>query len=117
MIRLLDGPAKLETWTRRAPQFLRCVVDADGKIDVLDLLTDAPRPSERVFVYRAVKGTTTMRPDGDFACVDDGQGGYKQVADARGDYRWLPAVDGETLRETEAWRTWVQAQPADAATG
>jgi hypothetical protein len=28
MIGLLDGPAKIETWTRRTPEFLRAVVDA-----------------------------------------------------------------------------------------
>lgn len=110
MIRLLDGPAKIETWTRRAPEFLRAVVNAKGKVDVLDLLTDAPRPGERVFVYQAVPGTTSMRPDDSYVCIDDGKGGYKQAADANGDYRHLPKVDGESVRTAPAWRTWVMAQ-------
>lgn len=84
-VRLLDGPATIETETRRAPALLRAVVDADGRIDVLDLLFDEPRPTERVFVYRA-------------------------IPDARGDYRWVPEVDGETLRTTRDWRAWVASQ-------
>jgi hypothetical protein len=85
MIRLLDGPAAIEAEARRAPALVRAVVDADGRIDVLDLLFDEPRPTERVFVYRAVPG-------------------------ASGDYRWMPEVDGEGLRATKDWRAWVASQ-------
>ena len=111
MIRLLDGPAEGRYAVRRAPIFLRAVVSASGKADILDLLDDHPRPDERVHVYRAVPGTTTMLPDSVFVCVRT-KDGYGQAAGAAGEYHLLPDVDGETVRETAAWREWVGTQPA-----
>ena len=112
VIHLLDGPAKGSFGARRAPIWLRAVVNAEGKPDVLDLLDDTPRPDETVHVYRAVSGTTFMFRVRGFICADDGKGGYRQAfVPASGEYHHLPDVDGEALREFGAWREWVMAQP------
>lgn len=111
VVTLLDGPAAGEYALRRAPVFLRAVVAANGKRDVLDLLDDTPRPDETVHVYRAVPGTNSMPPDSMFICVRDGNGGYRQATGvASGEYHWLPDVDGGTVRATAAWRAWVKEQ-------
>lgn len=100
-VRLLDGPAQGKYNLRRAPIWLRAVVDASGHRDVLDQLHDEPLPAERVHVYLATGPTFGLRPD-IIVCPPPG---------ASGEYRLLPDVDGEALRETTAWREWVTAQP------
>lgn len=49
MIEFLDGPAGNKTLElRRAPVYLRVVIDADGNIDALDQLDDRPKEDERI---------------------------------------------------------------------
>jgi hypothetical protein len=91
------------------------VVDATGKVDILDLLSDTPRATELVHVYRAVEGSTFMLSDSMFVCVLTSDGEYAQAAGAGGEYHHLPDVDGGALRETAAWREWVMAQPVTTA--
>ena len=56
MITLNDGPARGSYLCKRVPFFLRAVVNAGGKHDVLDLLDDAPTSDETVVaVYRLVR--------------------------------------------------------------
>jgi hypothetical protein len=52
--RFIDGPAAGTVLSlKRSPLFLRAVQDPlDGKWDALDQLDDAPRPGERIVVYR-----------------------------------------------------------------
>jgi hypothetical protein len=110
--RLLDGPAgPIDLALRRAPIFLRVVVDRrSGKVDALDQLDDVPMPGEAVHVYEAVPGTTFAFRSDVFVCVR-GPGGMRQAATALGDYRHRLDVDGESVRETDAWRAWCLAQP------
>jgi hypothetical protein len=107
-----DGPAA--DWTlalRRVPVFLRVVIDrATDQVDALDQLDDVPAPSEAVHVYQAVPGTTwALR--GDIVICVRGAGGMQQAATGRGVYEHRADVDGEQLRDTEAWRAWCRAQP------
>lgn len=53
MVRLFDGPVEGTYRVKRAPLFLRAVVDdGTGRTDVLDQLDEAPRPTERESVYK-----------------------------------------------------------------
>jgi hypothetical protein len=114
-VKLLDGPAKGTYSLRRAPLYLRAVVTAKGKVDVLDMLDDRPRPGERVYVYRADDSpefpSRFMLSDSIYVCVRTKDGAGAQAGGATGTYRHLPEVDGELVRETAAWRAWVAAQP------
>jgi hypothetical protein len=97
--RLLDGPAaNTNLMLRRAPVFMRIVRDPEGKIDALDQLEDIPEPGERMYVYRSEPET--------FGMVFIRPGGRYEGAD----YRHLPDVDPEPLRENTAWRTWASAR-------
>lgn len=105
----MDGPAAGQGFDlRRAPMYLRVVevVEQMGKFDALDQLDDEPREGERVHVYRIVPGS--------FGCVyvcARGRGALGGRYES-GIYRYVPDVDGEQLRETAAWRAWVDAQVA-----
>lgn len=101
MTKFLDGPAAGKTCdTRRAPVFLRAVIDGTtGKVDVLDQLDDTPTPSETVSVYERV----TMPA---FFCVRPG-GCFESA-----DYAHMPHIDGELLRETGAWQAWANSEGA-----
>jgi hypothetical protein len=104
----IDGPAAGAGMNlRRAPVFLRVVevIEQMGTFDALDQLEDEPREGERVHVYRMLAGTRGSA----FVC---GRG-----SGASGHYEWgiyahLADVDGEQLRDTAAWRAWVEAQVA-----
>ncbi len=110
MIRLLDGPAAgSELSLRRAPLYLRVVIDAAGKVDALDMLDDKPQPGETVHVYRGERDTLFALRDDIFICVR-GPGGLQQAGGAKGDFHHLDGVDGEQLRDTAAWRAWVHQE-------
>lgn len=107
MITFVEGPgvARQGLLLRRAPFYLRVVVDeTDGAVDGLDQLDDTPGPSERVHVYRRVSH------DGPVFLCGRGRGvpsGRFETAT----YEHVPDVDGEQLRDTDAWRQWCHAQP------
>ena len=104
MMVLNDGPCKGAYAVGRAPDYLRAVIGADGKADVLDQLHDEPGTSETVHIYRRLPGKV---------------GGVSvMLANPRrciwtisAEYEHLPDVDGKPFRETEAWREWALAQP------
>jgi len=104
---LEDGPAAGRFTVRRAPHFLRAVVADDGTIDLLDQLHDQPLRSERLYVYEAVPGSIfdpdTLARTGTFLCPQPA---------ASGRYHHRADVDGETVRTTDAWRSWARTQPA-----
>jgi hypothetical protein len=104
-MRCLDGPAEGVTlMARRAPMFLRLVYDELArKWDALDALDDTPSPSETVHVYRRGPGSWSSM----FACRGSHGGRYEM-----GDYRYVPYAPHEELRDTEAWREWVNSQAA-----
>ena len=98
MLTLRDGPAKGTYMVKRAPIWLRAVVDADGKADVLDQLTDTPSASESVYVYQIVGEVGHVH----LSMANRKQSGFYVVAS----YEYLPDVDGETLRQNAEWRAW-----------
>lgn len=102
MITLTGGPAEGTYAVARAPLYLRAVVAADGKRDVCDLLTDEPRAGESVHVYRQTVNRGHMHIN---------RGGRGSGFYAVADYEHMPDVDGEALREADAWREWANAQP------
>lgn len=111
MARFLDGPAEgCDLMLRRCPPYLRVVVKIPGApaptIDALDQLEDVPAPNEVVVVYRRVDGTFS-RMHFCFRGKDRGKSGWQET----GEYRHLPDVDGEQLRDTAAWRAWAMEQP------
>ena len=101
MINLEDGPAQGTYAVKNAPKYLRAVVGSGGMKDVLDASGDDPQAGEKVSVYRRCgeAGVVHIRKSG------TGSGFY-----ATGEYRHLPDVDGEGLREYQEWRTWVSAR-------
>lgn len=100
---LEDGPVAGTFNCFRAPFWLRAVRAGD-QLDVLDQLSDAPHDDEEVFVYEAVPGSLMSGlPAGMIVCPPQPM--------ARGRYRWRADVDGRSVRETAAWRTWVRLQP------
>lgn len=110
MSTFLDGPAQGKgLMLRRAPLLLRVVIDeTDGSVDALDQLDDTPGPSERIHVYKRVSEAQTVH-----LCARGkarGASGWYQMAD----YQHLPTVDGERLRETQAWRDWCESEEASA---
>lgn len=94
MITLRDGPAAGTYLVKGAPPLLRAVIDADGKGDVLDNPTDRPEPTERIYAYARV---------GEAANVHINKSGFY----ARADYKYMPSVDGEKVRNNAAWWAWV----------
>ncbi|MFT4035916.1 MAG: hypothetical protein QM679_10125 [Patulibacter sp.] len=108
MIRFEGGPADgRELSFARLPVYLRVVTrpslldEADG-LDVLDQLDDTPEPGEHVHVYRLYAYCGFMHTrwrDGHSTIT-------RSVV-----YRHMPTVDGEQLRDTEAWRQWATNRP------
>ena len=105
MLILNDGPAEGGYMVGRALLWLRAVVSAKGKTDVLDQLHDEPKPRETISVYRRITapeqvGQVIARLSGRRGCV----------ASVSAEYQRLPDVDGEAMRDTEAWRAWALEQ-------
>lgn len=100
MVRFLDGPAASVQPLRRAPNWMRVVIAVDGKVDGLDQIDDEPRPTEQIHVYELVERRGPV-----YVCIRGagaaGGGEYVQAS-----YRHLPNVDGESVRDTLAWRQW-----------
>ena len=100
MLQLVDGPCEGTYFVKRAPNYLRAVLDDKGEKDVLDLIEDTPRDSERVYVYKL-----------------DGEPGWMHIHGtkvhgfyATGTYHYLPEVDGESLRDNSKWQSWAIVQ-------
>lgn len=107
-MKALDGPiAGRELLLHRAPRFLRIVVSPGGVVDALDQLDDVAKPRETIHVYRLASRVVSAHLN--FGSIARGTGFY-QLAD----YRYVPEVDGETVRDTAAWRAWCRAQPEAA---
>jgi hypothetical protein len=110
--RFLDGPAAGQTlMNARAPHFLRVITAEPGHgptLDCLDQLYDVAEPHELVHVYELVPGTyhgvALVRLGRPATCIDM----------ATGDYRHRADVDGESVRDNEAWRAWCLHQPRPA---
>lgn len=113
MIHLHGGPCEGVYAVKRAPMYLRAVrnrgatkaVPGSG-MDVLDQLDDTPDADEDIYVYRIRSGTEGH--------VHLNMGSRGTGFYALGEYDFLPDVEGEPLRATEAWRAWAESQPAVA---
>lgn len=94
-----DGPADEQIkHFARAPLFLRVVIDEDGSVDVLDLLDDEPKATEKIEVYlrSGVEG---------FLC-GRGQTGSGQTVG----YVHVPIDEPfstEHFRDADKWRRWA----------
>lgn len=101
MLTLRDGPVKGTFMCRRAPMYVRAVINHNGNADVLDQLDDEPRPMEKVHVYRLVTEVGRVHINS-----RSGRGFY-----ALAEYEHMPEVDGEELRDGYSWRAWAMQQP------
>ena len=102
MVRLIDGPAAdVELELRRAPEFLRVVINFNAEVDALDQLDDEPKPSEKIYVYRL-----TGEPSHGIAC-SRGKGCKPFVAADYSLYRQQPP--DWIVRNQENWRRWAMA--------
>lgn len=106
MTRFTDGPAGGRTLLlRRSPLFLRVTRDDRGKFDALDQLHDEAEPGEAISAYRKVSDDGTVHVDS----TERGRrvGRWYRCAT----YAVVAAQpDDATMRDTEAWRGWCQAQ-------
>ena len=90
---------------RRAPLFLRVVMDAGGAIDALDQLTDEPRETEAIHVYRKVPGSVSRV----IACTR-GRGCREFVS---ADYRLHETQPTDyQARDQTRWAEWCAGEAA-----
>lgn len=107
MLTFLDGPAEGEVLAcHRAPAYLRVVQSLGGKWDALDQLEDEPAPRETIHVYARQGADPPPIVHLNMGSIREGSGFYPLA-----DYRHRADVDGESVRDTEAWREWCRAQP------
>jgi hypothetical protein len=100
VITLIGGPAAGVYMVKRAPLYLRAVVDkVTAEKDVLNELADEPSANETVSIYKREGEATTVH----LLMSPRKLSGWYMLAK----YKFLDDVDGEPLRETAAWRTWV----------
>lgn len=106
MITFLDGPADKVLQLRRAPLYLRVVIDASGEVDALDQLDDKPKANEKSFAYKR-KG-----PAGSYHLLVRGEhsrtcGGWW----ASGNYEVCdPQPSEDVMRDNAQWREWATQQ-------
>lgn len=92
---------------RRAPWFLRVVIDQDGTVDALDQPDDEPKPTEAIHVY-----------------VREGEAG-RGIACSRGrgcrpfviaEYIYWPQQPADDeARDNVRWRAWAERAAAELA--
>lgn len=102
MVEFIDGPAQGVLMLKRAPLFLRAVVDNKGDIDALDQPDDTPKKTEKIHVYKR---------EGEFNRVHirmspRSASGFYMMAQ----YRYLPDIAGEDFRDNSKWQAWATAR-------
>ena len=112
MLNLQDGPVKGVYYCKRAPVFLRAVIDTNGDKDCLDQINDLPKPTEKVYVYQ-------LQGEAGWMHIQARGKGGKGLSGfyATGDYKHLPDVEGEALRDNSAWQEWAIRQMNDGKDG
>jgi len=103
MLNLIDGPCQGDYMVRRAPVFLRAVLENNGGKDVLDQLTDTPKDTETVYVYKLIGGSGWIHFHG------KGLSGFY----ATGCYKYLSEVNGQELRDNLKWGIWAASEFAN----
>ena len=102
MISLADGPVEGTYAVKRAPEYLRAIVNTlTGEKDVLDQLDDTPGDNEEVWVYKL---------EGEAGQVHINSTKVKGFF-ATGTYRLVEDVRGVDVRETVDWWRWVAERP------
>jgi hypothetical protein len=99
MLTLNDGPCKGTFMVKRAPVFLRAVIDGKGETDVLDQVEDMPKKDEKIYVYKRV-GLENMCH---IKMVKRSESGWYALAD----YWQIKDVDGEQFRDNSQWQMWT----------
>ncbi len=105
MLNLIDGPCMGIFMVKRAPKYLRAVVNTKGKTDVLDQIEDTPGEDEIVYVYRLEGSNGIVHIHGKPSVC----GWY-----ALGQYHWMPEVNGQELRDNTAWQKWALANDKES---
>jgi len=102
MLILNDGPCAGTYMCKRAPDYLRAVINGKGEKDVLDLPGDTPEPDEEIYIYRLVEGPGWIHLK---------RGGKKGSGYfATGSYKYIPGIDTGDLRDNIKWIEWIQSQ-------
>ena len=113
MLTLKDGPVAGTYSVKRAPLFLRGVINRrTNEKDVLDALDDEPKVLEDVFVYQRQGEASTVH----LLMSPRSRSGFYVTAK----YTLRDDVDGLTVRTTATWRDWVASQikePVNHETG
>ena len=106
MLQLKDGPCKGVYYCKRAPIYLRAVKGKDnaGNTDVLDQVEDTPSSAESVYVYQLQGEAGWIH----LSMSPRSRSGFY----AMGEYKYLPDVDGEALRDNSTWQAWATTQLA-----
>ena len=105
MVELKDGPCKGSFMVKRAPVYLRAVINEKGETDLLDQIEDTPGQKEKVHVYKMEGNPGTVHL---FARGKNGKslsGWYAMAI-----YNHMPEVDGEQLRDNPKWQEWATNQ-------
>lgn len=109
MMTFLDGPAAGVAnglCLRRAPRFLRVVVDNQGKWDALDQIHDLPRSNETVYVYRLVSNDGTIHLN-----QRDKNGRPNGGMFVLATYRFVEEQpEAAIVRDNSLWQQWATAQ-------
>lgn len=109
MLTLKGGPCEGTYMVKRAPLYLRASIAPVGgtitveRKDVLDQIEDVPLPDELIYIYERVGEAGTIHLNAGSGRRGRGVTGFYAVAE----YRWIEDVDGEQLRDNEAWRIWA----------
>jgi hypothetical protein len=102
-----DGPAEgLKLLLRRAPIFIRAVVDEGGEMDVLDDPGDATRPGEVPYTYRRLNKPFT------FFVSERGPRGNRTGGQFVGADYALHEIqpDRGTMTDNARWQKWCVEQ-------
>lgn len=94
---------------KRAPIFLRAVINRNNRIDCLDMTEDTPSATEKVHVYEREGESSWIHIKGTKKSIS----GFYAMAD----YHHLPDVDGELLRDNEVWQKWTTERFASDEAG
>lgn len=101
MIKFIDGPARgIELNLRRAPKYLRVVIDDSGIVDALDQKQDVAKPNEKIFAYvMTLQGATRFRCGTKRGCIVE--------VDAQ--YRYCNKQPSDKIaRNLKSWEIWVE---------
>jgi hypothetical protein len=91
---------------RRSPWLLRVVEDSKGQFDALDQLDDAPKPHEKIYVYKRVSEVMEGFIDG-----VDSRGRRTGSSFSSATYKYLGddmQPDDGVMRDAARWQEWCQ---------